>query len=102
MISVFLYDQEGTHFASFSMDVLPRKDDTMEIGFPNQQTVKYFTVWRVVHKMVQMPAYETKYVEGVPVQCKVDIPWRWEHRLHGYLYDPKTEVPDVPGTGIGV
>lgn len=91
MIKVQLFDQNETHFATFDMPLLPRVDDVLEIGFPNQQTVKTFTVGRVVHKMIQLPAYETKYVEGVPVQCHVDPPWRWEFKLHGYLYDPNDD-----------
>lgn len=102
MMKVKLYDAKGTHFASFDMPELPRAGDLVEIGFPNEQTVKTFTVWRVIHKMIQMPVYETKYVEGVPVQCRRDYPWEWEVRLEGDLFDPKTQVPNVPGTGIGV
>ena len=90
MIKVALFDQNETHFASLDMLEFPRKDDIIEIGFPTQQVVKRFTVWRVVHKMIQLPATETKYVEGVPVQCRNDPPWRWEFHLHGYLYDPKS------------
>ena len=74
---------------------LPRKDDTIEIGFPSEQVVKSFTVWRVVHKMIQLPRFETKYYDGIPVQCKNDPPWRWETHLYGSLYDPKSEVPEL-------
>jgi hypothetical protein len=88
--------REATHFADLDMPELPRKDDTIEIGFPNQQVVKSFTVWRVIHKMVQLPRYETKSYDGIPVQCQNDPPWRWEIHLHGYLYDPSTEVPKTP------
>jgi hypothetical protein len=90
MIKVALFDDNGTHFASFDMLELPHKDDVVEIGFPNEQVVKSFTVERVVHKMIQLPAYQTKYVEGVAVPCRNDPPWRWEFQLHGYLYDPKS------------
>jgi hypothetical protein len=95
VIKVALFDQNGTHFASLDMLELPHKDDTVEIGFPNEQVVKSFTIWRVIHKMIQLPTYETKYVEGVAVQCRNNPPWRWEFHLHGYLYDPKSEVPEV-------
>jgi len=91
MIKVSLLDVHGTHFATLDLPELPRKDDIIEIGFPNQQTVKSFTVERVIHKMVQIPAYVTKYVEGNPVQCQNDPPWRWEFHLHGNLYDPNDD-----------
>lgn len=84
-MKVKLYDRNDTHFASFDMPELPRKDDLIEIGFPAEQVVKTYVVWRVIHKMIQLPAYETKYVEGVPVQCKRDYPWEWEIRLVGDL-----------------
>ena len=93
MIKVELYDQNDTHFASLDMLELPRKDDTIEIGFPGEQLVKSFTIWRVVHQMIQLPAVETRYVEGVAVSCRNDPPWRWKWRCHGFLYDPKSEVP---------
>lgn len=93
-IKVHLFDQNGTQFASLDMPELPRKDDTIEIGFPSEQHVKSFTIWRVVHKMIQLPRYETQYVEGVEVQCKNDPPWRWEFHAHGNLYDPATETPE--------
>ena len=98
-IKVRLFDgaerKESTHFADLEMPELPRKDDTIEIGFPNQQVVKSFTVWRVIHKMVQLPRYETKSYDGIPVHCENDPPWRWEIHLHGYLYDPSKEVPQT-------
>jgi hypothetical protein len=89
VIKVTLFDQNGTHFASFDMPELPHKDDTIEIGFPNEQVVKTFTIYRVVHKMIQLPPYQTKYVDGIPVSCRNDPPWRWEFQLYGDLYDPK-------------
>jgi hypothetical protein len=92
-VKVALY-ADDTHFATFDMPTLPRQGDTLEIGFPNQQTVKLFEVERVIHKMIQLPAYETKYVEGVPVQCHVDPPWRWELQLHGSLQEPFVEYED--------
>lgn len=85
MIRVSLFDQHDTHFATFDMPEPPRMDDTIEIGFPNEQVVKTFVVERVVHKMV-------KYAEG-PVQYMTDPPWRWESRLYGYLYDPEEKEP---------
>jgi hypothetical protein len=88
-MKVALIDQHGTHFATFDMPELPRVDDTLEIGFPNQQTVKSFVVQRVVHKMIQLPAFETKYVDGNPVRCLVDPPWRWEFQIHGDLHEPR-------------
>jgi len=94
MIRVSLFDQNNSHFGTFDMEVLPRKDDTIEIGFPNEQTVKSFTVWRVVHKMIQLPRHVTKYYDGIPIQCQNDPPWRWETHLYGSLYDPKSEVPE--------
>jgi hypothetical protein len=87
--------KEASHFADLELPDLPRKDDTIEIGFPNQQIVKSFTVWRVIWKMVQLPRYETRYVEGFAVQCQNDPPWHWEIHLHGYLYDPSKEVPQT-------
>jgi hypothetical protein len=89
MIRVSLFDQNKSHFGTFDMEVLPRKDDTIEIGFPNEQVVKSFTILRVVHKMIQIPRYATEDYDGLPV----DPPWRWEIHLYGSLYDPKSEVP---------
>jgi hypothetical protein len=93
VIKVHLIDQNGIQFAAFDMLELPRKDDIIEVGFPNEQLVKAFSIHRIVHKMIQLPAYETKYVEGVGVQCRNDPPWRWEFYAHGSLYDPTSEVP---------
>ena len=95
VIKVALFDQKGTHFASLDMLEFPRVGDTIEIGFANQQVVKAFHVRNVIHKMIQLPAYETKYVEGVGVQCRNDPPWRWEFHLHGDLQVPKSG--DDPG-----
>jgi len=81
---VHLFDQGGTQFAEMSMDVLPRKDDTVEIGGHAPQPIKHFTVYRVVHKMV--PDY------GIPAAG--NPPWRWEYQLYGSLYDPATDVPE--------
>ena len=80
-----LFDQKNNHFATFDMPELPHHGDTIELGFPNEQVVKSFLIERVVHKMIQLPAYTTKYVEGNPVQCQNDPPWRWEIRLYGTL-----------------
>ena len=88
MIKASLFDQNGTHFATLDMPELPRVDDTIEIGFPNQQTVKEFTVYRVIHKMIQLHPTMTRYYDGIPVECQVDPPWRWEFRIHGDLFDP--------------
>ena len=87
MIKVHLYDENDTNFATLDMLELPRKDDVIEIGFEGVQAVKWFVIQAVVHKMIPLPAYETRYVEGVPVQCRNDPPWRWEFRLHGVLSD---------------
>lgn len=93
-MKVHLIDQRGTTFAVFEMEALPRKDDIIEVGFPGEQHVKSFSVHRIVHKMIQLRAYETKYVEGVAVQCRNDPPWRWEFQAHGSLFDPtKTIFP---------
>jgi hypothetical protein len=91
LIKVFLFDQHDTHFASFDMPELPRADDVLEIGFPGQSVVRSFIVNRVVHKMIQIPAYETKFVDGVAIQSMTDPPWCWEYRLHGYLFDPEND-----------
>ena len=98
MPKVYFYDTsehvlDGTHFATFDMEVVPRFGDLVEIGFPNEQIVKTFHVSRVVHKMIQLQREEIRYVEGVPVSCKIDPPWRWEVRLYGSLFNPKKEVP---------
>jgi hypothetical protein len=93
MTKVAFYDENGTHFATFDMPEIPHKSDVVEIGFPTQQTVKMFIVERTFHKMIQLPAYETKYLDGHPVQCKVDPPWRWEFRVHGTLHDPEEFIP---------
>jgi hypothetical protein len=76
MTKVLLFDQNDTNFATFDMPELPRMDDTIEIGFPDEQVVKTFVVERVVHKMIQLPEY-------------ISPPWFWEVQLHGYLDDSK-------------
>lgn len=93
-MNVRCFDQNGTEFARLEMDQFPRKDDTIEIGFPDQP-LRHFTVWRVVWKMEELPK-ETKYVEGVAVECRPNKPWRWDIHLYGYLYDPTSEVPKAP------
>ncbi len=80
MTRVEFIDQNGTHFATFDLPELPRKDDIVEIGFPNEQIVKTFTVKKVVHRMVQLPDN--------------DPPWHWEFRLHGHLHDPKARAKE--------
>ena len=83
MVKVTLVDQNDTHFATLDLPELPRKDDILEIGFPNEQVVKSFSVRSVVHQMIQVPVDGMDYV-GNP-------PWRWEFRLHGSLYDPNDD-----------
>jgi hypothetical protein len=91
MYKIDLIDQYGTHFASFDMFELPREGETIELGFPNKQTAKIFHVEEVVHRMISLPPYETKYVEGVAVPCRNDPPWRWEFKLKGTLIEPEKE-----------
>jgi hypothetical protein len=50
------------------LNVLPRKDDVVEING------RRFTVWRTIHKMIPNNA-ELKYVEGVAVACRPNIPY---------------------------
>lgn len=92
-IKVQCVNQAETHFADLDLPELPRKDDIIEIGFPNQQAVKSFTIWRVVWRMVPLPQYEMRLYDGIPVECRNDPPWRWEIQLHGYLYDPTEAAP---------
>jgi len=79
MITVALFDQNDSHFATFDMPLLPHVGDSIEIGFANEQIVKTFTIERVIHQMIQIPPFND------------DPPWRWEYRLHGDLYNPKTD-----------
>jgi hypothetical protein len=82
MIKVALIDQHGTHFATFDLPELPREGDVIEIGFPDKQPGKSFTVERVVYQMV--------YDAG-PVRHEIDPPWHWEIRLFG---DIRREADD--------
>lgn len=91
MNKVSLFDQNDTHFATFDMPELPHKGDIIEIGFPNQQTVKSFEVRYLVHKMVQIPEYTVESPSTYFATCKNDPPWQWEFRLHGDLYDPSVD-----------
>ena len=93
MIKVALFDQHGSHFADLDMLEFPRVGDTIEFSLPNVPSARVFNVKGVVHKMIQLPAYETKFVEGNPVQCRNNPPWRWEFQLHGKLNSPT----DYPG-----
>src|ERR1700675_1347961 len=93
MTKIKLINQHHTHFATLDMPELPRVDDTIEIGFPDEQVVKNFVVERVVHQMIQLPRTTTKYYDDIPVDCRVDPPWRCEFRLHGHLFDPKALNP---------
>jgi hypothetical protein len=74
---VTLIDQSGSEVAKLDLPLLPRKDDVLEFGS------HFFTVWRVVHKRIELPSHETRVVEGVPVSCRVDRPWKWV--LHGFF-----------------
>ena len=91
MTTVALFDQNDSHFATFDMPELPRIGDTIEIGFPNEQTVKSFTVDQVIHKMIQIPHYTVDNPATYFATVKIDAPWRWEYRLHGNLYDPNDD-----------
>ena len=94
MIKVALFDQKGTHFATLDMLEFPRVSDTIEFSLPDAPSARVFNVKQVVHKMIQLPAYETMYVEGVAVPCRNDPPWRWEFQLHG---DLQVKFGDDPG-----
>lgn len=93
-MNIRFFDQSKTEFARMEMDSFPRKDDTIEIGFPDQK-LKHFIVWRVMWKMEENPL-ELKQVDGIELHCRPNTPWHWDIHLHGYLYDPTTEVPKVP------
>src|SRR5260370_728852 len=102
MIKVTLFDQHNTHFATFDMPELPCVGDTIEIGFPNEQVVKAYTVSHVVHQMVQIPAYTVESPSTYFSTCKSDPPWSWEWRLEGQLSDPKEKkVPKAEELRVG-
>ncbi len=71
-----------THETMFlSMDVLPRKDDVVEIGD------RRFTVWRVIHRMIEN-TIEIKYVEGVAVACRPNNPYTHVLSCEGQFSTP--------------
>lgn len=86
MTRVQLFDQNDTHFATFDLPELPRKDDTLEIALPGDPHVKSFEVERVVYKMVYLPLPEHLEKLRQPGEAL----WKWEFSLYGNLYDPKT------------
>lgn len=92
-VRVALYDQHDTHFATFDLSELPRKDDVINLEFPNDQVGKSFTVERVVHQMV--------YDEN-PVFHTEETPWHWELRLYGELSHPYVEGPCICAQGITI
>ena len=93
MIKVALFDLKGTHFATLDMLEFPRVNDTIEFSLPNAPSARIFNVKQVVHKMIQLPAVEMKSMDGHPVPCRNDPPWRWEFQLHGDLQVPFGDDP---------
>jgi len=85
-MNIHFHDPVTNEKMMLELDVLPRKDDVVEIG------VKRFTVWRTVHRIVENPI-EIKHVEGVPVACRPNNPYSQKFYCEGQFSAKDTKTP---------